>query len=582
MFFQYFRKYVQKYPWYFWSGIGALAVTDILDVIPPLIMMRGVDQITSKASQVELLKTALIFAFATLCLAFVRFHWRMQFGKFHQNIARELRQDIFGKLLHLTPEFYSQSPTGELMSLVTNDVEAVRMGMGPGFVVLIDALFYFLTIPPIMLYLSVPLTIKSLILLPLLPFFVNWLGKIINKLFILEQEKFSEVSGIVQENIAGMKTVKSYVQEKNQGKIFNKLSADLMGATKKVALAETFMHPVMEFSVTLGVVTLLFFGTAEVVRGAITIGTFVAFQRYISKMVWPMTAMGWGFSLVSQASASLKRIDDLLKTNPDIKVANPSGEKMPLQNPTINVSGLTFKYPLSKSFALNNISFQIGFGETIGLIGSVASGKTTLAQLLCHLYRIDRGMISISGQDINDIDLDMLRNTITLVPQDPFLFSTTVKENIFYGVENTLSHAQLQTITENAGMLKEIENLPLSFDSTLGERGLNFSGGQKQRLTIARGLMRNTPIIIFDDSLSSVDSVTEKAILKTLLKMDGQTTTIIISHKISSLARCDRIIALKDGSVEAMGTPHEMKSKSEVYKTLLEHQSEMSHEPISL
>ncbi len=591
MFLRYFKTFIVKYKWYFFSGASALAVTDVLDVIPPLIIMRGVDQITSRAPSAELLKTALIFGGATVLLAVVRFHWRMQFGKFHQNIANDLREMVFNKLTYLTPSFYTENQTGELMSLLSNDVEAVRMGMGPGLVVLTDALFYFLTIPPIMFHLSRSLTFKSLALLPILPFFVRWLGKIIHKRFLVEQEKFSELSGIVQENISGIRTVKTYVQEKNQGKYFDRASFDLKTASEKVAFTETFMHPVMEFCVTVGVVILIFFGTDDVIRGTITVGTFVAFQRYISKMVWPMTAIGWGFALVSQATASLKRLDDLLNIIPEVKHAEPeenscSSPTLPfvLKDFSVHVRELNFKFPGSSVLALKNVSFDIFPGEKVGLVGSVGSGKTALIQLLAHLYQVERGQIFFGTQDINDIPLGTLRNTVTLIPQDPFLFSTSVRENIAYGSIGTINFEleEIKQVARLANIHLEIESLPSTYDTLLGERGVNLSGGQKQRLTIARGLLRKSPIFIFDDSLSAVDADTEKKILRNIFDPDAGVdiarSIIIVSHKISSLNLCDKIIALENGKLEAVGTPTEMRVKSQVYRELIRLQNQAEND----
>lgn len=546
IFWKYLKKYSRKYSWHFYGGLGALALTDIFDVIPPLIIMRGVDQITNKVETSELLKTALIFFSLTLALAFARYCWRMIYGHFHQNVAKELRNDVFDKLTRMGPTFYNKNQTGELMSLLTNDIEAVRMGMGAGIIVLADALFYFLTIPPIMFSLSKKLTFQTLILLPLLPFFVSWLGKLINKYFILEQEKFSQLSGFVQENISGQRTIKSFVQEKNQSVAFNKLSADLKNATSKVALAETFMHPVMEVCVSIGVVTLLYIGTQDVMSGVLTIGTFVAFHRYISKMTWPMTAIGWGFSLISQGAASLKRVDEFLNEPSDI--TEPTTDFMPEQTDII-IKNLSFKYPQSEQPALNKVSINIKKGEKIGIIGPVGSGKTTLAQLLTKLYPSERGSIFFGSTDINDLKLEKVRQIVTLVPQDNFLFSQSIRNNILYGASENLDIDKTISAAKTSQIHNEIESLPSHYESLIGERGINLSGGQKQRLAIARGLLRNSPVIIFDDAFSAVDNETERKIVENLFSQFENQTVIVISHKVQNLKFCDRIITLKEGSI---------------------------------
>ncbi|MDZ4677562.1 MAG: ABC transporter ATP-binding protein [Oligoflexia bacterium] len=580
-YYRYLRFYMALYGRYFWIGIGFLVLTNILDVLPPLIIMRGVDQITNKAPLNELGKTAALFAIITFALAIVRFHWRMQFGKFHQNLAKDLRERVFKKLTELGPTFYSKNPIGELMSLVTNDVETIRMGMGPGLLVLTDAFLYFLTIPPIMMALSIPLTFKTLALLPILPFFIHWLGNVIHRRFLEVQERFSELSGITQEGITGIRIIKSYVQEENQVKVFNTASCKWQDHSQTVAWAESFMHPVMEFCVSVGVVVLLYLGSKDVLGGVLTIGGFVAFQRYIIKMVWPMTAVGWGFSLISQARASLERIDEFLNTAPDVQLhAHKLNNSMPTVkidqvvepqlNGLIEIKNLNFSYPYSTRLALKDISLNIYPGDTLGIVGPVGSGKTTIAQLLCHLYAVERGKIFINSIDINDISLQTLRRHISLVPQDTFLFSASITENMSFGMEATASVDHLTRVAQIAKLEDEIEALPQRYDTMLGERGVNLSGGQKQRMTITRALLRKSPVIIFDDSLSAVDAETETLILRRLKEETQKHTTIIISHRLSTLSLCNRIMVLKDGAIEGFGTPEELRTTSSTYRELLQ------------
>jgi ATP-binding cassette subfamily B protein len=328
------------------------------------------------------------------------------------------------------------------------------------------------------------------------------------------------------------------------------------------------MHPVMEFCVTVGVVALIYFGSKDVVSETLTIGAFVAFQRYISKMIWPMTAIGWGFSLVSQGRASLDRIEEFLNTPLDVQ--SPTAKENQILDGPIEVRNLSFKYPGSENYALKNVSFTIMPGETFGIVGPVGAGKTTLAQLLCHMYEIDRGHILINGIDIRDIPLEALRRHMSFVPQDSFLFSTSITENMSFGVETVPPVENLIRIAKIAKLDEEIENLPLRYETPLGERGINLSGGQKQRMTITRALLRNSPTIIFDDSLSAVDAETETLILKRLREETKEHTTLIISHRLSSLNLCDRIIVLNEGQVEGIGAPNELQHRSTTYRELLE------------
>ncbi|MCC6278314.1 MAG: ABC transporter ATP-binding protein [Oligoflexia bacterium] len=567
-FLKYFREFRILYGRYFWSGLALLTITNALDVIPPLIIMRGIDQITNRASEPELLKTALIFGGLTLALSFVRFHWRMQWGRYHQNLARDLRNRIFTKLTQLGPTFYTKNSTGELMSLISNDVESVRMGMGPGVLVLTDAFLYFVTIPPIMMTLSWSLTWKTLILLPLLPVFVHWLGNIIDRRFSLVQERFSELSGITQENIAGIRLVKSYVQEDHQTEIFNRKSRQFHEAALKVAWPESFMHPVMEFCVSVGVFVLILWGGRDVIAGTLTVGTFFAFHRYISKMAWPMTAIGWGFSLVSQARSSIRRIDEFLSTPLDTNT-NPETARPLERIESVQVKDLSFSYPASNTPALQNLSFQISDSETLGVIGPVGAGKTTIINLLTGLYLVDRNKIFINGVDINDIPVSELRKQIAVIPQDAFLFSQTVVENLGFGLTELPSPELSRRYARVTAFEQEVETLPQKWETLLGDRGVNLSGGQKQRLTMARALIRQSSLVIFDDSLSSVDAETESTILSALKDELAGKMKIIVSHRLSAVRSCDQLLVLHQGTAEALGNPSEVAKQSRTLQELL-------------
>jgi ATP-binding cassette subfamily B protein len=572
---RFFLYYYRRFKKHFWLGISMLLITDLLDVIPPLILKQGIDQATERAGADALLKTGITFAVLVTGLAFVRYLWRLHFGRFHQNVARDLRNRLFEKLTVLGPSFYQKNPTGELMSLLNNDIEAIRMGIGPGLLVLTDALFYFLTIPPIMIWISPGLTWKTLILMPFLPVFVNWLGNIVNKRFEKVQELFSRMSGVTQENISGIRTVKSYAQEKNQIDYFNSISAQWRDASLAEARADSWMHPVMEFCVTVGVVALLIWGSRDVLSGALTVGSFVAFHRYIIRMVWPMTAVGWGASLVQQGRASLKRVQEFLET--EVEVPSPTqglAGLPPVTSPEalegpIEFRDLSFTYPETTRPVLQNISLTIQPGESLGIVGTVGCGKTTLVNLLCHLFEVERGQIFVNGHDIRDIDLRTLRQHITLVPQETFLFSEKIAENMAFGSEVALEAAALKRAAQTARIEQEIEKLPEGYNTYLGERGVNLSGGQKQRLTITRALLRRSPVIVFDDSLSAVDAETEALILKRLRQDTENLTTIIISHRLTSLALCDRIAVLKDGRIEAIAAPGMLARISSTYRDLL-------------
>lgn len=564
---KYFLEYSRKYAWSFWSGMSALLVTSLLDILPPLVLKKGIDQVAGGASHQDILITTLEFTALVTALAVMRYFWRILFGGFHQGVAQDLRRRVFEKLTKLGPRFYNSNPTGELMSLVTNDIEAVRMGMGPGVLVVSDAVIYLIAVPFVMFTLSVPLTLQSLCLMPFLPFFIRKLSDVIHRRFLEVQEKFSNLSGICQENMSGMRIIKSFAQEDNHIRIFNEASESWRQSNLKVAWAEAFFHPVMELAVAGGIVILLYFGSHDIASGTLTVGTFVAFHRYIIKMTWPMTAIGWGVSLISQGRASLDRIDEFLRTPLDVP-SPESTDTLDLLGP-IQVKNLTFKYPNSENLALKDIDLTMNPGEVVGFTGPVGSGKTTLAQLLCHLYAVPNGVITVNHIDINSIPHEQLRSHVTLVPQDTFLFSTSIQDNISFGTKTPVEMESLKRVAELSKIRDEIEGLPEQYGTYLGERGVNLSGGQKQRIAISRALLRQSPVVIFDDSLSAVDSETESVILRRLNAHRGKQSTIIISHRLSTLSLCDKIVVLKDGQIQAQGAHDTLIKESATYRELI-------------
>jgi ATP-binding cassette subfamily B protein len=419
-----------------------------------------------------------------------------------------------------------------------------------------------------MISISWGLTWKTLCLLPFLPVFVSWLGGIVDRRFETVQERFSELAGLATENISGIRLVKTYVQEENQAKIFNAKSNEWHQSSLKVAWPESFMHPVMEFCVSVGVAVLIIWGGDQVIKEAITVGTFFAFHRYISKMAWPMTAIGWGYSLISQARASLRRVDEFLNTPIDVNLIEETGEKKNL-NGEITINHLNFNYPSTTQGALHDISLKIPQGTTLGIVGTVGAGKTTLVHLLSGLYKVERGTIVINGVDINDIPLQQLRQHIAVIPQDTFLFSRTVHENIGYGLESLPDLPAASQYARLVSFDREVIDLPNGWNTLLGDRGVNLSGGQKQRLTMARALIRQSSVVIFDDSLSSVDAETETNILRALQTELKGKTAIIVSHRLSAVSDCDQILVLHNGQKEALGTPQEVASSSLTLKELL-------------
>lgn len=579
-----FAFYIKKHRRLFSLGVGSLLLTNAFDVVTPLLMQRAIDQIAGKAPVRDLFHTCVYFFCALLGLAIFRYYWRIFFGGFHHSVADDLRQRIYGKLTKLGPSFFQKNPVGELMQLVSNDVNSFRMGIGPGTLILFDGIFLTLFILPFMIYLSWDWTWRVLIFLPLIPFVIQKVEKLIHISFTTQQEKFSLVSGRAQEMISGIRLIKSYAQEEPQLRQFNALSSELELAGNKVAMVDSTFQPLMEFMVGVGSVVLLWVASPPVIRNEISIGTLVAFQQYIQKLVWPMAALGASVSMIQQGMASYDRIHTLLKTESDV----PDHGSIDIQKfESLKVINLSFTYPDANYEALRNINFQINAGESLGIIGPIGSGKTTLIQLLCRLWPIQSGAILLNDIPISEIKRSSLSELVSVVPQEPFLFSDTVTENIAYGLSHPFENDEIVGVSQTVNIQNEIESMPHSFDSNLGERGVNLSGGQKQRLTIARAIVRDSQLYIFDDSLSAVDHTTEKKIVKALetlthKEQGHRPAVIIVSHRLASLKHTDRIIVMNRGQIEAIGTHRTLLQTNDTYKEIARLQNETLESEVSV
>lgn len=567
-----FRHYLQTHPRAFAIGVVSLFFTNLFDILTPLSIKSGIDALESRDSRALLFSVGAYVALMAGVTSF-RFSWRVHFGRFHHSVAADLRNRIFDKLLELGPSFYQRTPVGQLMSLLTNDVNTFRMAIGPGFLILLDAVFYIAMIVPVMLSLSADWTWKTLIVLPAVPFFMRKMESLIHDRSRAQQDRLSEMSGRAQEIVSGIRPIKSFAQEDNQARSFNEYSRKFENACNLVAKIDSAFHPAMQFSVTIGSVILLWLCTPEVIRGTISLGAFVAFHEYIKRMVWPMSAIGMGISMVEQGRASFDRIRELLATSTDIP---DTGDQRLEGFEKLEVRGLTFRYPGSSTDVLKNLNFTLRAGETLGVVGPVGAGKTTLLQLLCRLYPCRPETILVNGQSLERIQRKSLMHTISLVPQDAFLFSDTISENVALGLSDFPGLEPVQEAAATVNIDREIQQIPEGYGAYLGERGVNLSGGQKQRLTIARALIRRSSVIMFDDSLSAVDGKTEQSIVGTLResrRRHPQQAVILVSHRLATLKHADRIIVLNHGEIEAEGTHEELRLKSPTYRRLDELQS---------
>lgn len=563
--------YIKNNPRAFSLGMFFLLLTNALDGIYPLILKVAIDQIEKQASLNNLAKTCLLFFIIMSSLAVTRLTWRIQFGKFHTVAAEHIRQKLFRHITSLGPNFFNKNPVGELMSLMTNDVQSFRQAIGPGMLILADGFIIMAVVLPIMASMSWSWTWKTLIFLPLVPILIWKVMKLIHLHYKHQQERFSELTGVAQETVGGIRVIKSFAQENHRTSLFNSVSSAFEKACNKVAQQDAYFIPVMEFGVASGSVILLFVAKDDLFTGAVSIGTFVAFHRYIQKMVWPMTALGMGFSFFQKGYASFDRIKEVLKTNTDIP---DSGEIIIDTFESLEFKNVSFRHLSSPHQILKNVSFKLMAGESLGIMGPVGAGKTTLLNLIVRLYPLEEGQILVNGHPIEKISIESLRRTFLLVPQEAYLFSESVFENVSFGLEKNATADEVQRMTDIVDLSHEINELPHKFESQLGERGVNLSGGQKQRLTIARGLIVRTPVLMLDDSLSAVDTKTEQAIETELSRTHTSMTRIIVAHRLSSLKNIDKLLILKDGAVEAWGRYEDVQKNSPTFQKIVQIQGE--------
>jgi ATP-binding cassette subfamily B protein len=563
-----FRFYLQKHKVTVGLGSLWLLLTNALDVSVPYLQGRAIDAITQEQSMTDIAQV-IAWLFAVIAgLSIFRFLWRVFWATFHHQVAEDLRNRLYSRMAHLGPTFFRPRKIGQLITLISNDVNSFRMGIGPGMLILFDGISLILLILPQMFWISTTWTWQTLALMPLVPFAVRAILNRVHAEYHARQARFADVSGSAQEIISGIRVIKSFAQEENQTTQFNVHSRGFLNACDRVSKWDAFFGPALELPVALGCVVLLLVGSNQVISGAVTLGQFFAFYQYIQRMVWPMSAIGIAMGQVQEARAAFTRIREVLEYPFDVP---DTGNIEIFELQTLEVRDLSFTYPGASLPALENINFRIDRGDGLGIVGKTGSGKSTLIELLTRQYEVAPGSILINGISIEKIKLSSLRKLIGVVPQDAFLFSRKVSENVALGLD-AWDIEDVREATANVRLDQEIESWPNAYDALVGERGVNLSGGQKQRMTLARAMIREAPLVILDDSLSAIDAKTEEAILSHLHDELRKTTSIIVSHRLNSVKEADHILVLQQGRMEAFGRHEDLLRSSSTYQTLHEMQ----------
>jgi ATP-binding cassette, subfamily B, multidrug efflux pump len=564
--------YLMRYKWHYVAGVLVLLIVDLAGLYLPQYIGEIIDGLTSGTLDMNgvgmlLLKILIV----GLIMMAGRFGWRYFIIGASRGVEYHLRNDMFAHVETLSARYYNSHKTGDLMAHFTNDLQAIRQAVGMAVITTFDAVIMtIMVLVKMMVYVDLKLTILAFIPLTLVAVACYFFGIESKKRQTRRQEAFSELSDRVQESLAGIRVVKAFVQEEKDFEAFEEASRNSMEKNLSMVKLRAVIGPVFDTITGLSILVTLVFGGRMVLAGQVSIGQFVAFNSYIGMLVWPMIACGDCVNLFSQAAAAFKRIALIFEEQPDI--VDKSTEAMQgveLQG-EITMKNLTFTYPDGELPVLQDLDLHVAAGETLAILGRTGSGKSSLADLLLRVYDCERGMLLLDGRPIEDYPLPVLHRDIAYVPQENFLFSDTLEENIAFGLEERLEEHpeirdQIRQAAKDACIHDNIMGFPEQYATMVGERGVTLSGGQKQRSSIARALLMDAPILILDDSLSAVDTDTEEKILENLVRLRKGKTTIIIAHRISTLQKADHIAVLTEGKLTEYGTHEQLLHRGGFY-----------------
>lgn len=559
------NKYFLRYKKKLLLGILFILISNISYVVIPLFIRDGVNRLqTGSVTSGELVNYALLIVAAALISGFFRFMIRQTLIVVSREIEYDLRLDFWTHIQKLPFKFFQNTSTGDIMAHATNDINAVRSYLGPAVMYSIDTFTRFIIIISIMSVISWELTLVTLIPLPIMSYFVYKLSNKIHVRFTRIQEKFSELTTKAQENFSGIRIIKAFVREESEIESFSKLSKDYLERTMdKVKIQAAFM-PLFIMITGTSLILVIIVGGSMAIEGMLTVGDIFAFMAYLGMLIWPTIALGWVLNIIQQASASMKRL--LKMWSEEIYIKDTEETRYTINNVggKIEFRNVTFQYREDFPKVLDDISFTIDKGSTVAFIGHTGEGKTTLVNLIPRLFQATGGKVLIDGHDVKEIPLKVLRKHIGIVPQETFLFSDTLFNNILYGVDKG-DEELVKKAAAISQLDKDVENFPKGYETILGERGITLSGGQKQRTCLARALAIDPKILILDDSFSAIDTNTEEEILKRMREFMKDRTSILISHRISTVKDADKIFVLEKGKIAEQGTHEELIAVGGIY-----------------
>ncbi|UMB54991.1 ABC transporter ATP-binding protein/permease [Lutibacter sp. A64] len=574
---KYLNKYFLKYKYRLLVGLFITFCSKYLALQIPQLISQSLDASQDYKNGIitdlEIVKTdlfhnILLIIGAALLSGFFTFIMRQTIIVTSRLIEFDLKNEIYQQYQRLSLNFYKKNKTGDLMNRISEDVSKVRMYFGPAIMYTMNMLVLFIVAIVKMYNIDATLTIYTILPLPVLSVSIYLLSRVINKRSTIVQQYLSKLTANAQETFSGISILKSYGIEQNAINEFDNLASTAKEKNINLFKAQALFFPTMIFLIGLSNILVIYIGGLRYLAGEITIGVIAEFIMYVNMLTWPVAVVGWVTSIIQQAEASQERINEFLKHEPEIKNIAKTSSKI---NGTIEFKDVTFTYDDTNITALKNLSFKLKQGETLAILGNTGSGKSTILNLIARLYDTDAGTVLIDGKNIKDLNLNDLRQNIGFVPQEAFLFSDTIKNNIKFG-DNNASDAKIEQAAKDAYIHHNIVDFNDGYNTYVGERGVTLSGGQKQRVSIARALIKKPKILILDDCLSAVDTETEETILNNLYNVSKNITTLIVSHRISSLKNADTIIVVENGSIIQQGTHNQLVNKKGYYKELYEQQ----------
>lgn len=563
------KPYLLRYPRKLVLGIGANFAMSMVGLAQPVVVGRAVDALRLSVSGRTLLTYGALLVGVAALQGLLSFTQRMTLVALSRDVEFDLRGEYFGHLLRLPQSFFQRRHTGDLMALGTNDLQAVRMVCGPAIMYSGSAIFTAVGALVLMARLDLRLTLLALASLPLVALCTQYFGRRIHRLFERVQDQFAALSTRVQENLAGGRVVRAYAREAHEIAEFDRLNAEYLERNRRLIHWDSAFRPLLQLLIGIGFAAVLWYGGRLVMAQHLTVGEFVAFNFFLARLVWPMIGIGWVINLAQRGSASLGRIEEVLRVEPEIR--DEAGVEVPAElRGAIRFADLTFAYDEGPP-VLEGIDVEVPAGSTVALVGRTGSGKSTLLSLIPRLVEPPRGAVFVDGHDVRRLPLDGLRRAIAVVPQETILFSTTLRENI--ALSRPLAAAEsVAEVAAIAGLTEDLESLPRGLETVVGERGITLSGGQKQRVALARALLREPAILLLDDCLSAVDTETEERILGNLRATQAERSVILVSHRVSTVRHADQILVLDGGRIRERGTHEELLDREGIYADLARRQ----------